>query len=114
MSKPRDTEPRQAVYRRVESVVTREIAGETILVPIVGELAHLQEIFALDEVAAFIWQRLDGRQTLAEILLGVIEEFEVTRTQAEEDLQEFLNQLREARLVHPAGDGDSGSGVDRG
>ncbi len=111
MSSPSGTGRWQAVYHRTDSVVTREIAGETILVPVVGELAHLQEIFALDEVAAFIWQGLDGRQTLGEILQGVVDEFEVSQSQAEKDLLTFLDQLREATLVHPAGNSDN-SGSD--
>ncbi len=91
----------QSVYRRTNDAVTRTIAGETLLVPIVGQLAHLQEIFALDEVAAFIWQQLDGHRCLEEILHHLIDEFEVERSRAEKDLLSFLDQLLEVQLILP-------------
>jgi hypothetical protein len=47
------------VYRKKKDLVTREIAGETLIVPTRGNLADMQRIFALDGVAAFIWQHLE-------------------------------------------------------
>ena len=51
-------------YKKTESVVTREIAGETMLIPITSQLADMQQIFALDAVSALIWSLLDGTHTL--------------------------------------------------
>jgi len=42
-------------YRHSEDVVTRQIVGETLLVPIRGDLAGSQRLFALDAVGEFIW-----------------------------------------------------------
>jgi hypothetical protein len=46
------------VYRKKKDLVTREIAGETLIVPTRGNLADMQRIFALNGVAGFIWQHL--------------------------------------------------------
>ena len=88
------------VYRRSDGVVTRVIAGETLLVPFKGTLASLQQLFALNPVAAFVWQRLDGNATLDSILADVLASFEVGREHAWADLQELLAGLRGAGLVH--------------
>lgn len=87
------------VFRRSEALVTREIAGETLLVPMRGKLAKLQRIFALNPVGAFIWQQLDGERDLAAIHEAVVEHFEVSTQEAREDLVEYVTVLREAELI---------------
>ena len=91
-----------AALRRCEGVVARKIAGETILVPVRGNLADMQRIFCLDPVAAFVWEQLDGRRTLAQVRSGVVERFDVTAEQAGADIQEFVAELAEAALIQEA------------
>lgn len=96
-----ETHPAPAsLYRRSDAVATRVIAGETLVVPFKGTLASLQQIFALNPVAAFVWQRLDGRATLGSILAEVVTSFEVTNQQAWADLRELIAGLHDAGLVH--------------
>jgi hypothetical protein len=87
------------VLARREEIISREIAGETILVPIRGKLVDLQRIFALNPVAAHIWQGLDGEKNLAEIRDSVLDVFEVERDRADADIQEFVAELLDAELV---------------
>ena len=67
------------IYRHRKHIVTRDIAGETLLVPIQEELADMQRLFALEGVSAFIWKRLDGDRTLDDILDLVAGRFDVDR-----------------------------------
>ena len=83
-------------------IVSREIAGETILVPIRGKLADLQRIFTVNAVAAHIWQQLDGKRTLAGIRDSVLETFQVERERAEADIQRFVAELTQAGLIQEA------------
>ncbi len=88
-----------SMYFKKEDVVTRQIAGETLLVPIYGDLANMERIFALDEVAAFIWEQLDGEKSLKVIRDGVIDAFDVKKDQAEIDISEFIDALVKADLI---------------
>ena len=90
------------VLRKRADVVTRQIAGETLLVPIRGKLVDMQKIFCLDAVAAFVWEHLDGARTLAEVRDAVLDAFDVQRERAETDIQEFVAQLAEASLTQEA------------
>jgi len=87
------------VYHRADGVATRVIADETLVVPFKGTLASLQQIFALNPVAAFVWQRIDGKATLGSILADILASFEVGRERACADLQELIAALRDAGLV---------------
>ncbi|MBN1268457.1 MAG: PqqD family protein [Kiritimatiellae bacterium] len=87
------------MYRKKESLLSRQIAGETIVVPIRGKLADMQRIFALNSVAEHIWDRIDGRRDTDEIRRGIVERFEIDEVQARRDLDEFVRQLLDAGLV---------------
>jgi hypothetical protein len=88
-----------AVYRRSTDVRDRQVLDETLLVPIRGELADLQRIFALNPVAQHIWSQLDGERDLAAIRDTIVARFEVEPAQAEADLMEFVAELSAAGLA---------------
>ena len=87
------------IFKRAENIVSREIAGETILVPVRGRLADMQNIFTLNRVGTYIWDQLNGSRSLAEILDLVLHNFEVSREEAEQDILEFINHVSETGLV---------------
>lgn len=93
----------EAVYRRVPDVVMREVAGETILVPIRGSVAEMDRIFSLNATGALIWGALDGRRTEAEVLDLLVERFAVGRETAARDLREFLEDARAAGVAEAVG-----------
>ena len=86
-------------YRRKDSVVCRRIAGEHILVPIRGDLANMQAIFALNPVAHSIWESLGERMTVEEMRRVVTDRFDVDEEQAGKDVDEFLASLEAEQLV---------------
>jgi hypothetical protein len=89
-------------YQKDPSIVSREIAGETILVPIRRSVGDLASIYTLNETASFVWERLDGERTLGEIKGEVLEAFEVEGQEAELDLLELMEQLRAIGAVEAA------------
>ena len=86
------------VFVKNEDVVSRKIAGETLLVPVRGNLADMQMIFALNPVGELIWNGL-GRKNLNSICSDIIRDFEVEREQAETDVHEFIQELADADLI---------------
>jgi hypothetical protein len=93
------------VYRRDETLVTRVIADETLLVPVRGTLASLRQIFALNPVAAFAWERIDGSSSVETIVSDVVGHFDVERDRARSDLEELFGSLSAAGLIHEVGKG---------
>jgi len=81
------------VYKKSDSIVFRKIADEFILVPIRQNAGNLESIHTLNEVAARIWELIDGKKKVREIKDKIVEEFEVTPEEAEKDLIEHLLQL---------------------
>ncbi|NIO49840.1 MAG: PqqD family peptide modification chaperone [Candidatus Aminicenantes bacterium] len=81
------------VYKKSDSIVFRKIADEFILVPIRQNVGDLESICTLNEVAASIWELINGKMKVREIKDKIVEEFEVTPEQAEKDLIEYMQQL---------------------
>ncbi len=99
--KPAEEKFLDTVFSRQPDIVPRDIAGETILVPVRGELAQLKQIFVLNPVGEHIWHRLDGCHGIEAILESVVEVFEIEAADARSDLLDFLAELEDAGLIAP-------------
>ena len=86
-------------YQKDPSIVSREIAGEVILVPIRQNVGDLDSIYTLNETAARAWALLDGQRTLAEIQAIIVAEFAVSEDQAQQDLIEFIQELQSISAI---------------
>jgi hypothetical protein len=81
------------VYKKSDSIVSRKIADEFLLVPIKQNVGDLESIYTLNEVATRVWELIDGKMKVGEIKDKIIEEFEVTPQEAEKDLANLVKQL---------------------
>ena len=80
-------------YRKDESVVSRKIADEVILVPIRKNVGDLESIYTLDEVGARIWELIDGIRSLADIKEILLSEFDVAGERLISDMENFIRQV---------------------
>jgi len=87
------------VYKKSDSIVSRKIADEFILVPIRQNVGDLESIHTLNEVATRIWELIDGKKKVREIKDKIIDEFEVTPQEAEKDLIKYLKQLEKIEAI---------------
>ena len=97
----------QKRYERSDRMVGRRIAGEYVLVPIVGHGADLDSIYTLNALGAFIWERLDGKTTGASIVEAIAERYDVDAARAAKECLPFLAQLRTIEAIIPADDPES-------
>ncbi|NIM90448.1 MAG: PqqD family peptide modification chaperone [Candidatus Aminicenantes bacterium] len=87
------------VYKKSDSIVSRKIADEYVLVPIKKNVGDLENIYTLNEVAARIWELIDGKRSVGDIQMRIYQEFEVTVEQAEKDVKEFLSKLEKGEII---------------
>jgi len=89
----------EKVYNRSDSVVSRKIGDEFILVPIRQDVGDLESIYTLNETGALIWELIDGKTRVREIKERIVDEFDVEPIQAEQDLKEHLAQLEGIKAI---------------
>ena len=90
-------------YKRNEDFVFRKIGNETILVPIKNNVGDMGYIYNLNELGAFVWDKLDGMDRLLDIKNSIVAEFEVSAQQAKKDLCEFVDDLKEIGAIVQSG-----------
>ena len=87
------------IYKRNENFVFRKIEDETILVPLKDNVGDMGSIYNLNEVAAFVWEQLDGKKSLGDIKHRLLKEFEVSAVEAGDDLSEYIAQMKKIEAV---------------
>jgi len=116
-SKPRDWPPGPPlrggtmnqlalIYQKNPDIVARKVIDELILVPVGRQAGDLNSIYTLNEVGARMWELIDGKRRVAEIRDQLVEEFDVSEKNAEEDLLILLQQFHEIGAIEAVPTGD--------
>ena len=90
-------------FVRSGNVVSRVIAGETLIVPVRRGVADLASLFSFNSVGSTIWEALEKPRTVDELVNVVADAYEVSQEKAREDLEVFLNEAQAAGVVQMAG-----------
>lgn len=75
-------------------VASRTVDGSAIVV-----LADSGLVKMFNPVGTRVWELADGTQSVREIVSGIMQEFDVDQTQAEQDVIEFLQQLIDTQAL---------------
>jgi len=94
-------EPGQ-IFVRSRSVVSRVIGGETLIVPVRGNVGDLASIYSFNEIGSLIWKLLETPTDLCDLAVRVQQEYDVDSDRARKDVERFLNDMLSAGLVEAA------------
>lgn len=92
-------ELKEKVYAQATDVICRQVATESILVPIRQNVGDLDYIYTLSPVAARVWTLLDGERSLEQIVETICAEYDVEHDQAAADVAELVTDLEKVSLV---------------
>ncbi|MFZ0958962.1 MAG: PqqD family protein [Candidatus Sulfotelmatobacter sp.] len=87
------------VFVRSRAVVSRVVAGETLIVPVRGKVGDLASIYSFNETGSLIWKLLDAPRTVAEVVGAIAEEYQVDTEQVRQDVLQFLGEMRGVGLI---------------
>lgn len=82
-----------------KELIRREIAGDTILVPVGKTVYEANGLFVLNELGGFLWDLLEDAENEQQLCDAVLESYEVSREEAEKDIAEFLEKLRKMDII---------------
>jgi hypothetical protein len=92
----------QAECVQSTAVVSREIAGETIVVPICRGVGDLDSVYTFNELGTELWRLLSETRTAENLAKWVSQNYEVSQKQAFGDVRSFLLELLDAGLIRLA------------
>ncbi len=79
--------------------VLRKIAGDNILVPVGISSMEINGLITMDEVGVFIWKEIEDGKNDKQILQDILDKYEVEESEAQKDLEEFLEKLEQSGLI---------------
>jgi len=89
-----------ASYAPSEDIVSREIEGEILIVPLVSGMGDMEdELFTLNETGMAIWQHLDGQRSLENVIADLSMEFDTRVEEIQEDVMGFVGELVKRGMV---------------
>lgn len=76
----------------------RTVAGKNIVVSVADSL-DFNGMLTLNDTGVFLWNKLCGGTTKEELVFSLLDEYDVSRSVAQEDTEEFLSTLRKNHLL---------------
>lgn len=89
----------KSILSHSPAIVTRKTGSEYVLVPVSNNIADMNSVFTLNETGAYIWEQIDGKRTVADIIESLVSEYEISDNEAEKDVFEFVENLRRYLIV---------------
>lgn len=83
-----------------DDIVSREIEGELIIVPIASGIGDLEdELYTLNETGRAIWQHLDGSRNLADISRELSELYSAPLDRIVDDVLGLCTELVNRKIL---------------
>lgn len=79
--------------------VLREIAGETILIPVNAAAQSMNGMGVLNGLGAFLWERLPQAEKTEDLTAAILAEYDVDAETARQDVEAFLENLRQCGIL---------------
>jgi hypothetical protein len=89
----------KSILSHSPSIVTRKTGNEYVLVPIANNIADMNSVFTLNETGAFIWEQIDGKKNVEEIISAVTEEYDIDNEIASGDVFSFVDDMKKWLII---------------
>jgi hypothetical protein len=88
------------VPRPSADVVARDIEGELIIVPLVAGIGDMEdELYTLNETGRAVWDRLDGRRPLGQIVEELAGEYDASEEVLRVDVLGLVDELLKRKIL---------------
>ncbi len=82
-----------------DDYLLRNVAGSHIVVPVGEGCLDFSGVITLNEVGAFLWEKLQADISAEELLSALLAEYDVDEATAKTDIDEFIAKLKGADLL---------------
>lgn len=79
--------------------ILRQVLDDVLAIPVGQTALNMNGMILLNDVSKVIWNCLKEETSVEAIVNAVTDAFEVSAEEAELDIQEFLNKMRNAGLL---------------
>jgi len=87
------------VLKKTDKVVTREIEGEMILLPLYKSSKDMNYIYTLNDSATDFWNCVDGKRNLAKIEEDLMDIYDVDEKKLSKNIDSLIEDLKTIKAV---------------
>jgi hypothetical protein len=88
------------VYAISEDLVARKVQGEFIIVPLTSGISKVnEELFTLNPSGLAIWEKINGKRTLGEIIEGLCREFSASKLTITKNVLGLMEEFSKRKMV---------------
>lgn len=77
----------------------REIAGQSVVVPLGARVIEFNGIMTLSESGALLWRELEKNSTVDEMVEILLSEYDIDRETAQNDVEQFVKSMVETSII---------------
>ena len=89
----------KSILTHSPSIVTRKTGNEYVLVPITNNIADMHSVYTLNETGAFIWEQINGKRSVEEIIVALTAEYDIDNKSAEADVFSFIDNMSKYLII---------------
>jgi hypothetical protein len=89
----------KSILSHSPSVVTRKTGNEYVLVPVTNNIADMNSVYTLNETGAFIWEHINGKRSIEEIIGALITEYDIDNDTALKDIFSFIDNMNKYLII---------------
>ena len=82
-----------------EDFILRKVADSYVVVPVNSLTLNFNGIITLNETGAFLFELMQKGTERAELIAGLLREYEVTPEKAAVDVDKFIEKAKEANVL---------------
>ncbi len=82
-----------------EGFMLREVAGDTVVVPIGKATLDFNGMITLNETGAFLWKLLQNSANEEELINAMLKEYDAEKSIIVNDVNSFITKLKGAGLL---------------
>jgi len=90
----------KSVLSHSPNIVTRKTGNEYVLVPIANNIADMNSVFTLNETGAFIWELIDGKRNVEDIIKVLTTEYDIDKETAISDVVSFVSDMNKYLIIN--------------
>lgn len=87
------------ILKRSSQVVTREMEGEMIVLPLYRSSKDLNCIYTLNETATAVWELINDKRTIAQIKEEMLKTYDVSEEKVTKQLDGLIKDLKSIKAI---------------
>jgi len=89
----------KSILSHSPSIVTRKTGNEYVLVPVANNIADMNSVYTLNETGAFIWEHINGKRSVEELIGALTTEYEIDNDTASKDVYLFIENMSKYLII---------------